>query len=295
MAWAFLPCSRRRTCSVRKPAQREIAVESTSREPEAVAPPRELLGHFLLRGDYRAADHIAVAIDVLRGRVHDDIGTQFDRPLPAGRQEGVVGDHQRANRVPALRDVGDIGDAQQRIAGRFDPDQRRGLRQCGGDRGRIAEVDELHGELTALLPRRQQTERAAITVVRRDDTCAHGQDMPHERDGAHARPRDDSPGSAFEIIQRIGEQIARWISRTAVVVLALLAKGAKGIGGREMQRRHHRASHIAIFEAGAYRAGIGCQRGSQRSRHGEIPGLSFSTLAKIGASRRFSLRKASCP
>ena len=240
----------RRPRSVRKLSNAEPV------RPEAVAPPGELLGDFLLRGDHRAADHVAVAVDVLGGRMHHDVGAERDGLLPARRQEGVVGHHQRADGMRALRDVGDIGDAQQRIAGRFDPHQRGGLRQRGVDRGRIAEVDEFHRELAALLPGGEQAERAAITIVRRDDARAHRQQVADQRDRAHARTRDDGARAAFEIRQRVGQQVARRIARAAVVVLALVAEAAKGIGGRQMQRRHHGAGHVAVFEAGAHRAGV---------------------------------------
>ncbi len=120
----------------------------------------------------------------------------------------------------------------------------------------IAEVDEFHRELTALLPRRKQTERAAVTIVRSDDARAHRQDVTDQRDGAHAGTGDDGARSAFEIVERVGQQVARRIARAAVVVFALVAEAAEGIGGREMQRRHHGAGHVAILEAGAYRAGV---------------------------------------
>ena len=125
----------------------------------------------------------------------------------------------------------------------------------------IAEIDELHGELAALLPRREQPERAAVAVVRRDDARADRQHVADQRDGAHAGSRDDGARAAFEIGERIGQQVARRIARAAVVVLALVAEAAEGVGRREVQRRHHGAGHVAILEAGAYGAGV-CVRGA---------------------------------
>jgi hypothetical protein len=99
--------------------------------------------------------------------------------------------------------------------------------------------------------------------VRRDHTRADRQQMPDQRDRAHARTGDDRARTAFEIGQRLGEQVTRRIARTAVVVLALVAKAAEGVSRGEMQRRYHRARHVTIFEAGANCAGVR----SQRSRH----------------------------
>ena len=83
--------------------------------------------------------------------------------------------------------------------------QRRGLRQRGVDRGGIAEVARNRPSSSPrLLPRREQTERAAVAIVRRDDARAHGQQVPDQRDGAHAGARDDGAGAAFEIGERFG-------------------------------------------------------------------------------------------
>ena len=162
------------------------------------------------------------------------------------------------------------------------------LRQRRVDRRRIAEVDEIHLELAALVPGREQPERAAITIMRRDDARARRQQVTDQRDRAHAGARDHRAGAAFEIRQRLGQQVARRIARAAVVVLALVAEAAEGIGGRQMQRRHHGPGHVAVFEARAHGAGVLGQ-----IRHSAVPGGSFNTLAKMGASRRFSFRKAS--
>ena len=164
-----------------------------------------------------------------------------------------------------------------------------GFDSAAVDRGRIAEIDELHRELAALLPGREQAERAAVAVVRRDDARADRQQVTDQRDRAHAGAGDDGARAAFEIGERLGQQVARRIARAAVVVLALVAEAAKRVGGRKMQRRHHRAGHIAVSRPA---------RTARVSWVSEVviravPGLSFNTLAKIGARRRFSLRKAS--
>ena len=107
-----------------------------------------------------------------------------------------------------------------------------------------------------LLPRVEQAERAAVAVVRRDDARAHGQQMADERDGAHAGAGDDPARAAFEIGERLGQQVARRIARAAVVVLAFVAEAAEREGRREMERRHDRTRHVAAFEARAHGAGV---------------------------------------
>jgi len=77
-------------------------------------------------------------------------------------------------------------------------------------------------------------------------------------------------------------------SEIAPIRTALVTETAKRIGGRQMQRRHHRPGHVAVLEARAHGAGVLAQ-----IRHSAVPAGSFNTLAKMGARRRFSFRKAS--
>ena len=83
-------------------AQREVAVERRAGDAETVRPPRELVGQRPLSGDHRAADDVAVAVQVFRRRVHDDVRAERDRLLQRRRQERVVDDDERARRVRAL-------------------------------------------------------------------------------------------------------------------------------------------------------------------------------------------------
>ena len=83
-------------------------------------------------GDHhRAADDVAVTAGVLGGRVHHDVGAERDRLLQVGRGEGVVDDEQRTRLVGDGRDRLDVGDAEQRVGGRLDPDHP-GLGPDGG-------------------------------------------------------------------------------------------------------------------------------------------------------------------
>ncbi len=102
---AFSSCARMRGASVRRPRSVRIAVERRAGEAEAVRPPRELLVQRCVLRDHRAADDVAVAVDVLRRRMHDDVGAERERPLQRRRQERVVDDDGRVDRVRGLRDV----------------------------------------------------------------------------------------------------------------------------------------------------------------------------------------------
>src|SRR6185503_18609291 len=117
--------------------------------------------------DDRAADDVAVAVEVFRGRVDDDIGAELDRSLEGGREEGVVDDDDR--RLGVMRCGGeatDVGDAEQWIARRLDPEQARlassDLLRCA----RRREVGEYELEVLFLGERTQEPLRSAVAVVR---------------------------------------------------------------------------------------------------------------------------------
>src|SRR5688572_26250975 len=121
-------------------AKREKAVEWRAGQSETVRPPPELLAERGVASDDRATDDVAVAVQVFRRRVHDEIRAERDRLLEGGGEEGIVGDHQRADGVSGGGDASDVRDTQNRIARRFDPDEPRppasDLR-LGADRGEV--------------------------------------------------------------------------------------------------------------------------------------------------------------
>ena len=103
-----------------QPAQGQETVERCACDPDRVGPPGKL---FMDRGvlrDNRAADHVAVAIDIFGGRMDDDVGAELKRALQHWREEGIVDHDQRADRLRG-GGGGDIGDPHQRVRRGLDP------------------------------------------------------------------------------------------------------------------------------------------------------------------------------
>src|SRR5215468_1795417 len=63
-------------------AQREETVERSAGHADAVRPPGHALVQIGCRGDDGAADDVAVAVEILRGRMQDEVRTERDRSLP---------------------------------------------------------------------------------------------------------------------------------------------------------------------------------------------------------------------
>ena len=233
--------------------QREKAVEWRTGEPQAVGPPHELLVQRCRARHHRAAHHVAVTVQVLRGRVHHEVGAEREGLLPRRRQERVVDCDEGTAGVPELRDRGNVGDAQQRVARSLDPHQRRRPRQGLGQCSLVTEIDEFHLALAAAAPGVEQPIGAPVAIVRRDDASAHRHEVADHRDRRHAACRNDRAAALLELRQRRRQQVARGVARAGVVVGALLAKATKGECRGEMQRRHDTTGRLVAFDTGAHR------------------------------------------
>src|SRR4029077_18877706 len=104
-------------------AQSEEAVERSARYSEAVCPPGQLLDESSVRCHDRAADDIAVSVEIFRGGMDHKVSAEFDRSLEHRRQEGVVDSDNRPAFMPCLDHLRQIRHSQERIARRLDPQQ----------------------------------------------------------------------------------------------------------------------------------------------------------------------------
>ena len=105
-------------------AEHEPRVERARHGAERLLQEAEALGD---RGVVRAgeaADDVGVPAEVLRRRVHDDVGAELERLLEVRRREGVVDDEQRAGGVRGIGRGPDVDDVEQRVRRRLDPDER---------------------------------------------------------------------------------------------------------------------------------------------------------------------------
>ncbi len=279
-------------------AQGQEAVERRAGQAQRVGPPHQLLVDFRVARDHRAADHVAVPVDVLGGRMHHQIRTEFDRLLQRGRQEGVVDHGQCAGLVRGVDHEAQIGDAQQRVGRGFDQHQPRRLCQRVGQRARVGQVGGDQLEMALLRQRVEQAPAAAVRVVRHHQAVARLQQrVEHQVDRAHAGGSDHPASPSFQLGQRFAQQIPGGIAAAGVVVLALVAETVEAEIGRQHDRRGHRAIGGVAIDAGADGGGGGTTvavAGGFELAHGFSP-LSRRAVLRIASMRSVSFRKASWP
>jgi hypothetical protein len=102
-AFALVSWRLTRGCSVRKPRKVRKLSKAAPVMPSAFAHQASCCASSAAAATHRTADDIAVAVDVLRGRMHHDVGAEGERILQRWRQEGVV-DHR--SRSGATRKIG---------------------------------------------------------------------------------------------------------------------------------------------------------------------------------------------
>ena len=108
-------------------AQHEPGVERPRHRPERLLQEAQALGDRRVVRRREPADHVGVAAEVLRRRVHDDVGAELERLLQVRRRERVVDDEQRAGGVRRVGGGADVDDVEERVRRRLDPDEPRPL------------------------------------------------------------------------------------------------------------------------------------------------------------------------
>src|SRR2546423_3435976 len=130
-------------------AQREKAVERGAGDSQTVRPPCQLFGKCSIRSDDCPANNVTMSVQVLRGGMDDEIGAELDRSLQCRREKGVVDADQRPRIMSRRHHSRQVGDSQQRIARRLDPQQLGGTRRNDFRRVGRSQIYALDFELAA--------------------------------------------------------------------------------------------------------------------------------------------------
>ncbi len=224
-------------------AQGEEAVERALDAADGVLQERHLLGELgVVANDRDAADHVRVAVEILGGRVHDDVRTQAERALQHRGSKGVVDHDQQAALARDLGNGSDIDQLEHRVGRGLDPHHLGIGANRRLERSRVGQVDEAEIQAgSAATHALEQAKGAAVQVVHRHHVAAGIQQLHHRRGGGHAGGERKCARTAFQRgdATLVGE--ARGVMGTRILETLMLAGAGLRIGGRRVDRRHHRA------------------------------------------------------
>ena len=149
--------------------------------------------------DHRPADTAALAVDVLGGRMDDDVGAEIQRPLQGRGAEGIVHHQLAAVGVGQFGQGTDVGDLGQGIGRRLQEQQLRFRPDGRLPGGKIGQRHEAHVHPEGLDVLVEQHHGAAEDGSRGDDVIP-GLQQPHDRsqDGRHARGRGHATLAPFQ-------------------------------------------------------------------------------------------------
>ena len=126
-------------------AQGQEAVERPGDRAHGVLQKAQLLAPFRLAlfraDDGDSADDVRVAVQVLGGRMHDDVEAVFQRPLHQRAGKRVVGHGDDAARAADVGNRPQVGQFQHRVGRRFHPHHLRFRAQRGQQVLGIGQID----------------------------------------------------------------------------------------------------------------------------------------------------------
>ena len=174
--------------------------------------------------------------------------TTMSKPSSSGRCTHGLAKVLSATRDDAARaaDLGDraqVGQPQQRVGRRLDPDQLacRAAAPPRRPRGSVRSTKLKRWPALRLRTALEQAEGAAVDVVARDDVRAGVEQLEHGRDRGQAGGEREGLRAAFEVGDAALERPARRVVRAAVVEALVHARALLHVGRGRVDRRHDRA------------------------------------------------------
>ena len=162
-----------RTASVLVPRSTSHESNGLRMAPAAFCTNSQPLDVVVAHRDDDAADAVAVAVQVLRRAVHDEVGAELDRPLQARARERVVDDQPDVvTRARASAAARRSVMRHHRVGRRLDEEQPRLRRDRPLDGVEVRGVHVAEGEPVAPQHLVEQPERAAVRVVGDDHVIA---------------------------------------------------------------------------------------------------------------------------
>ena len=158
--------------------------------------------------------------------------------LQVGRREGVVDHQQGAGFFGHGRGGGNVNDVQQRVGGRFHPDQLGALGH-GGFHGRhVVHGHEVEVDAVGGVHLREEAVGAAVQVVGANHFVAGLKQLHNAVDGGHPGGEGQAVLAVIEGGQRVLELAAGGVVGARVFEALVLAGRGLHVGGSLIYGRH---------------------------------------------------------
>ena len=196
--------------------------------------------HAILWRGQHTRHHVGMAVEILRRRVHHDVGAERERPGEQWRRCRRVDAKKRAARMRDLRDGRDVRDGPERIGRRLDPHQLRVRLHRGAHRVHVRHVDEIDAIAEQRRLVLEPVAQAPVADLRRQHVAAGRERQHHAGRGRHAGAEQQRLVRAFERRDHGFGLAHRRVVRPAVRVAgAVLVVGIADERGRDVHRQRH--------------------------------------------------------
>ena len=185
--------------------------------------------------DQNPADAVAVAVQVLRGRMHHDVGAQLEGPLKVGGHEGVVHHHHGACGASGRRESLEVRDPKQRVRGRFEEQHGRPAVEFADRAGGVARVHPGEIEPPGAQHVLADPVGAPVNVARGDDPLAARHQIERHHDRRHSGRAGDGSRTPFESGHIRFDGVSRRVAGPGVLVVPRPARGLLHEGRRHDQ------------------------------------------------------------
>ena len=161
--------------------------------------------------DGRAEEQVGVPAHGFGRAVNDDVGPEAERTLQQRGRERVVDHAQDAPLAREAAQAGEVGDAEQRVRRRFEP-EHVGSVTCGDHRLGVGDVDPPHLRPAELLQVAQAVPDVHVGDLGRDDGRLRREQADHRGRGGHP----GGEGECVAALERADDLFERFPWRVAI-------------------------------------------------------------------------------
>ena len=234
-------------------AKHQPAVEGLSAGTKSIDDKLQTCIEIFAVGEHRPANHIGMTVEILGGRMNDNIGSKLKRLLTVRRKKGVIHNGQEAPGLGKQSNRSNIDQIQQRIGRSLNPYRFRLLVDIRQKVGRLLKVHKVHLDPKMFLNRFHQPRRPAIAVISADDLVAGCKDAEGRGYRRHAGCYRNGCGAPFKGAKIVFERLACRVAAPGIIKSPVFSDILEYKGGTLVNRGHNGAVCLVRAYSGVNR------------------------------------------